>query len=125
MTARVQNAGLARYAAAIVALTHWFQWGTGTGAAASANVVTPTSTTEARSSATMSNTTTTVTNDTITQVGTITALAGKTVTEVGLFDAVGTGSPPTGGNMDSYFDFTGVPLLTGDAIQFTAAVKVA
>lgn len=125
MTARVQNAGLARYAAAMVALAHWFQWGTGTGAAASANAVTTTGTTEARTSATQSNVTTTVTNDTMQSVGSITAAAGVTITEVGLFDAAGTGSPPTGGNMDVYYDFTGVVLLTGDGIAFTSKVKVA
>jgi hypothetical protein len=123
MTARVQNNGLARYAAAAVALSHWFQWGTGSAAAASANVVTTTSTTEARASATMSNTTTTVTNDTMQAVGTITAAGTRAITEVGLFDAAGSGSPPTGGNMDAYWDFSTINLASGDSITFTASVK--
>lgn len=123
MVARVQNNGLARITAALIALNWWLQWGTGSGAAASANAVTTTSTTEARTAATMTQVTTTVTNDTMQAVGTITALGARAITEVGLFDAVGTGGPATGGNMDVYGDFSVINLATGDSIAFT--VKVA
>lgn len=122
MTARVQNAGLARITSLLAAASWWFQWGTGTGAAASANVVTTTTTTEARAAATMSQQTTTITSDKLQAVGTLTAAGARTITEVGLFDAVGTGSPPTGGNMDVYGDFTGIVLATGDSIAFTLGV---
>lgn len=122
MTARVQNAGLARITSLLAAASWWFQWGTGTGAAASANVVTTTTTTEARAAATMSQQTTTVTSDKLQAVGTLTAAGARTITEVGLFDAVGSGSPPTGGNMDVYGDFTGIVLATSDSIAFTLGV---
>lgn len=119
MTARVQNNGLARITTLLAAASWFLQWGTGSAAAATANVVTTTSTTEARSSATTSQGTTTVTNDKFILTGTITAAGTRAITEVGAFDAVGTGSPPTGGNMDIYGDFTVINLSTGDSIAFT------
>lgn len=119
MVARVQNAGLARITSLLAAATWWFQWGTGSGAAATANVVTTTSTTEARVSATMSQQTVTVTSDTLRATGTITAAGTRAITEVGLFDAAGSGSPPTGGNMDMYGDFSVINLASGDSIAFT------
>lgn len=123
MTARTQNAGLARVSSALQALSWWFQWGTGSAAAQSANVVTTTSTTEARAACTPTQQTTTITNDTLQLVGTITAAGTRAITEVGAFDAVGSGSPPTGGNMDYYCDFTVVNLANGDSIQFTMKVQ--
>lgn len=119
MVARVQNAGLARITAALIALSWWLQWGTGSGAAASANVVTTTTTTEARSAATATQQTTTVTNDCMRLVATLVAAGTRAITEVGAFDAVGSGSPPTGGNMDIYGDFTVINLASGDSIAFT------
>lgn len=125
MVARVQDAGLANISAALVtaSVIKFLQWGTGSAAAKSANVVTTTTTTEARTSGTMSSVTTTVTNDTLQVVGTITAAGTRAITEVGVFDAVGSSSPPTGGNMDVYGDFSVVNLASGDSIAFT--VKVA
>lgn len=123
MTARVQNAGLARITSLLTAASWWLQWGTGSAAAATATAVTTTSTTEARTAATMSQQTTTVTNDTMRAVGTITALGTRAITEVGLFDAVGTGGPATGGNMDVYGDFTVINLATNDSIAFTVNVQ--
>jgi hypothetical protein len=119
MVARVQNAGLARITAALIALSWWLQWGTGSAAAASANVVTTTTTTEARASATASQQTTTVTNDCMRLTATITAAGTRAITEVGAFDAVGSGSPPTGGNMDIYGDFSVINLASADSIAFT------
>lgn len=125
MVARVQNNGLARITAALIALNWWLQWGTGSAAAASANAVTTTSTTEARTAGAMSQVTTTVTNDTVQATGTITELSAGpiAITEVGLFDAVGTGGPATGGNMDVYGDFSAINLNSGDSIAFTVKVK--
>lgn len=126
MVSRVQNNGLANITSAWVAyasLPKYLQWGTGTGAAASANVVTTTTTTESRATGTVSQVTTTQTNDTYQVVGTITAAGTRAITEVGVFDAAGSGSPPTGGNMGIYGDFAVINLSTGDAIAFT--VKVA
>ena len=122
MTARVQNAGLARITAALIALSWWLQWGTGSAAAATANVVTTTSTTEARASATPAQGTTTVTNDKMVLTATLTAAGTRAITEVGAFDAAGSGSPPTGGNMDVYGDFSAINLASGDSIAFTINV---
>ena len=122
MVARVQNNGLARITSLLAAASWWLQFGTGSGAAATANVVTTTSTTEARSSATPTQTTKTVTNDQLTLTATLTAAGTRAITEVGAFDAAGTGSPPTGGSMDVYGDFTVINLASGDAITFTVNV---
>jgi hypothetical protein len=122
MTVRVQNNGLARITTALIALSWWLQWGVGSAAAASANVVTTTTTTEARASATAAQATTTVTNDKMTLTATLTAAGARAITEVGAFDAVGTGSPPTGGNMDVYGDFSVINLASGDSIAFTVGV---
>lgn len=119
MVARVQNNGLARITSLLIAASWYLQWGTGSGAAASANVVTTTSTSEARTTASAAQGTTTVTNDKMVLTGTITAAGTRAITEVGVFDAVGTGSPPTGGNMDIYGDFSVINLATGDSIAFT------
>ncbi len=119
MVARVQNNGLARITALLAAASWWLQWGTGSAAAASANVVTTTTTTEARVSATPAQSTGSVTNDRLTLTGTLTAAGTRAITEVGAFDAVGTGSPPTGGNMNIYGDFAVINLGTGDSIAFT------
>lgn len=119
MVARVQNSGLANIVAALVTanVVKFLQWGTGSGAIASANVVT-TAAAEARTSGTMSAVTTTVTNDTVQVVGTITcATTGKTISEVGVMDA------SSAGNLDFYYDFTGVALLVGDSIAFTTKVS--
>lgn len=119
MVARVQNNGLARITAALIALSWYAQWGTGSGANAAANAVTTTSTTEARVLGSASQQTTTVSNDTMRVTATITAAGTRAITEMGLFDAAGTGSPPTGGNMDIYGDFSVINLLTSDSIAFT------
>ena len=119
MVARVQDGGLARITALLIATTWWLQWGTGSGAAKTANVVTTTTTTEARASATPSQQTGSVTNDTFRLIATITAAGARAITEIGAFDAVGSGSPPTGGNMDIYGDFSVINLATNDSIAFT------
>lgn len=122
MVARVQNNGLARITAALAGLNWWLQWGTGSGAAATANVVTTTSTTEARAVATPVQATGTVTNDRLTLTGTLTAAGTRAITEIGAFDAAGAGSPPTGGNMNVYGDFSAINLASGDSIAFTVNV---
>lgn len=122
MTARVQNAGLARITSLLTAASWWLQWGTGSAAAAAATAVTTTTTTEARVAASAAQGTTTITNDKMVLTGTITAAGARTISEIGAFDALGAGSPPTGGSMDVYGDFTGVPLNTGDSIAFTINV---
>ena len=73
-------------------------------------------------SATPAQGTTTVTNDKVTFTGTLTAAGARAITEIGVFDAAGSGSPPTGGNMDVYGDFSVVNLASGDSIAFTVGV---
>lgn len=119
MTARVQNKGLDRITSTLSGINWYIQWGTGSGATASANAVTTTSTTEARVLATATQQTTSVTNDCLQLVATITAAGTRAITEVGAFDATGSGSPPTGGNMDIYGDFSTINLASSDSIQFT------
>jgi hypothetical protein len=124
VSAQVQNAGLANISAALVASAQmkYLQWGTGTGATASATAVTTTGTGEARVAGSLSQATKNVSNDTYQVTGTITASAPRTITEVGVFDGAGSGSPPTGGNMDIYGSFTGVSLNASDSIAFTVQV---
>lgn len=126
MVARVQNAGLAMITSALLgyaSVSKYIQWGTGSAAAATANAVTTTGTAEARTTGTVAQATTTVTNDTLTVTGSITATATRAITEVGLFDAAGTGTPATGGNMDVYADFAVVNLAANDSITFTIKVQ--
>jgi len=125
VVARVQNNGLARITTLLAAAAWHLQWGTGSAAAASANVVTTTTTTEARVAATTSQQTTTVTNDTMRLTGTITAAGARSITEIGAFDAAGSGSPPTGGNMNIYADFGVITLASADSIAFTVDTKFA
>jgi hypothetical protein len=116
MTARIQNAGLARITTALVALSWWLQWGTGSAAVASANDVAAQAS-EARVLATSALGTTTVTNDTLVLTGLITATAPHAITEVGGFDAA------TSGNLGLYSDFAVINLNTGDGIAFTLNLR--
>ena len=118
MTAQVQNNGLARITATLIALPWWVGWGTGSAAAKSATDLVAAAP-EARTAAVAAQGTTTVTNDKIVLTGTITATAARAITEFGAFDAVGTGSPPTGGNMDLYSSVAVINLNVGDSIACT------
>lgn len=119
MAVQIQDSGLAKITAVFAVSSLWFQWGTGTGAAKTANTVTTTGTSEARTAASLSQTTTTVANDTLRATATLTAAETVSITEIGLFDSAGSGSPPTGGNMDLYGDFTAIALTSGDSIAVT------
>ena len=87
-------------------------WGTGAGTTAATDTTLFTEVTP-RVSGTTSQVTTSTTNDTFQVVGTQTAGTSETITNAGLFDA------STSGNLFIKGDFTGVPLSTGDSIQFT------
>ncbi|CAA2139569.1 hypothetical protein [Hyphomicrobium sp. ghe19] len=120
------NAGKAAAAAALVTANalKYLQWGVGSGQTAASTTVNSTSTTtEARVAGTMSSVTTSVTNDTAQIVGTITAAGSRAITEVGVHDAAGSGSPPTGGNMGLYGDFSVINLASGDSIAFTVKLQ--
>lgn len=127
MAVRLQDKGLANVTAALLAYASVFkylQWGVGSDPGASSNVLGSTAgTTEARVAGTVSVITTTVTNDTLQIVGTLTAAAARAITELGIFDAAGSGSPPSGGNMCFYGSFSVINLNTGDSITFTAQTK--
>lgn len=88
-------------------------WGTGAGTALITDTTLFTEAAETRATATITLTTTTVTGDTYNAVGTLTATSGKTITNAGLFDAA------TSGVMMLKGDHAGVPLLTGDSIEYT------
>lgn len=117
------NAGKAIVTAALHAYASrplYLQWGTGSGQGATSNALANTTgTTEARTTGTSSQQTTSVTNDTYRVTGTITAAGARAITEVGVFDAAGSGSPPTSGNMDIYGDFSVINLASADSIAFT------
>lgn len=127
MASLVTNNGLENATAAWHAYSSrakYLQWGTGSGKVATDNAVTTTSTTEARTDGTTSQQTTNTTNDTYQVQGTITAEGTRAITEVGVFDAAGTGSPPSGGNMGIYGDFSVINLASGDSITFTVKVTL-
>lgn len=88
-------------------------WGTGAGTAAVGDTTLFTEASEARVTGVMSSFTTDVTGDTYQVVGTITANGTKTITNAGLFDAT------TVGDMLIKGDFSGIPVLLGDSIEFT------
>lgn len=87
-------------------------WGTGVGTTAATDTTLFTEVLP-RVSGTTSQVTTSTTNDTYQVVGTQTAGTSETITNAGLFDA------STSGNLFIKGDFTGVPLSSGDSIQFT------
>ena len=92
-------------------------WGTGAGVAAVADTTLFVEASEARVAGTTTQETTTVTDDTYQVVGTITADGTKSITNAGLFDA------STVGNLFMKGDFSPVPLVLNDAIQFTMSVQ--
>ena len=102
---------------------HFIGWGTGAtaGSATSTDLSTPAA--EARANGASSQFTTTNANDTFQCVGTLTATGAKTITNVGLFDAVGSGSPPSGGVLFAIFDGLSQALNSGDSIQLTCRVQ--
>lgn len=91
-------------------------WGTGAGTTAATDT-TLFSETGTRVSGTTTQQTTSTTNDTFQVVGTLTAGGSLTITNAGTFDA------STSGNLFVKGDFTGVPLNSGDSIQFTVKVQ--
>ena len=93
-------------------------WGTGAGTTAESDTTLFTEASETRATGTVSQQTTTVTGDTYRVVGTLTATGTKTITNAGLFDAA------TTGNMLIKGDHAGVPLLTGDSIEYTFSLHV-
>lgn len=129
MVSIVTNSGLANAVAAWAAYAsraRYLQWGVGSGQTTSSNDLNDkTGTTEARVEGTTSQEDGTVTGDTYQVTGTITAEDARAITELGVFDAAGSGSPPSGGNMGIYGDFSVINLGNGDQISFTVQVQAA
>ena len=90
-------------------------WGTGAGTTGATDTTLFTEVLP-RVSGTTSQVTNSTTNDTYQVVGTQTAGTTETITNAGLFDA------STSGNLFVKGDFTGIPLNSGDSIQFTFKV---
>lgn len=91
-------------------------WGTGAGTTAATDTTLFTEVLP-RVSGTTSQVTTSTTNDTYQVVGTQTAGTTETITNAGIFDNT------TGGNLFVKGDFSGIPLNSGDSIQFTFKVQ--
>ena len=129
MANQVQNAGLGNISAAwhnYASRARYLQWGVGTGQAKSAtDLASKTGANEARVAGTTAQDTTAVSNDTYKVTGTITAAGTLAVTELGVFDAAGTGTPASGGNMGIYADFAAINLNANDSIAFTVKVAFA
>lgn len=100
-------------------LSIYIGWGTGAGTAAKGDTDLFTAATEARVAATESQ----PTADKNQWVAQITANAGKTITNGGAFDAAGSGSPPSGGNLIVHGDHTGIVLASGDKIEYTITLE--
>ena len=88
-------------------------WGSGSGTTGDADTTLFDEESEARVTGAVTTETTNVTDDTYKVVGTITAEGTKTITNAGVFDAA------TNGELFIKGDFTGIPLNTGDSIEFT------
>lgn len=98
------------------------QWGTSATAEAKTQTTLVAAAAEARVAGTSSQVTVTVSNDTYQVTGTITSSSGQTIQEVGLFDAAGSGSPATGGNMFMRGVHGSTTLNSGDGISYTIKV---
>jgi hypothetical protein len=99
----------------VVTTGKYISWGTGAGTADKADTTLFTEATESRVEATITQ----PAADKIQWVATMTCnLTGKTITNAGNFVATSGGSPIVHG------DFTGVPVTSGDTIQFTITLEI-
>lgn len=126
MASLVTNLGLANITAAwhaYASRARYLQWGVGSGqGVTSTDLADKTGTTEARTAGTSSVETETTTGDKYRVVGTIVALGALAITEVAVFDAAGSGTPPSTGNMCIYGDFSAINLSADDSISYTVDV---
>ena len=102
-------------AGATIPLMKWVAWGTGAGAESAANTALSTEASEARVVGVLSQ----PTADVDRCVGTITATGTKTITECGRFNQLA-----VGGTMLVRSLFTGIPMVSGDRIEFTQDLQV-
>ncbi len=121
MATLLTNTGIKGIIAKLNATTppKYIAWGTGGSVAPDATDTTlETESAEARTEGTNTIVTEEVTDDTYQVVGIITSLSGQTISEVGLLSADENGDLYVRGN------FTGIPLETDDAIQFTVKTRI-
>jgi len=119
MTAQLQDQGSQLLIAALGS-NFWFQWGRGSNAPTSATGVTA-SGTEGRVQAVVTSG-----SNSVNLVGTILSNADgvRAITEVGVFDSAGSGTPPTGGNMIAYVDFSAVNIqFAGEGATFNITIE--
>lgn len=108
-----------RATGAVATDMQYIGWGTGSGQTESDTQLAAEDT-DGRATGTVTRTTTAVTNDTKQNVGTITSTGTKTISEAGEFDAATEGT----GVMGTYGDFTGIPQVADDSIEFTITNQV-
>ena len=101
----------------------YIQWGTSSTAESASQTTLVAAAPEARVAGSSSQVTVSQTNDTYQVTGSLTSTSGATIQEVGLFDAAGTGSPATGGNMFVRGVHTAKVLAAGDGINYTIKVS--
>lgn len=94
----------------VLTVMKWVAWGTGAGAEAVGNTALSTEASEARVVGVLSQ----PSADTDRCVGTITANGTKTITECGRFNQLA-----VGGTLYVRSLFTGIPMVSGDRIEFT------
>jgi hypothetical protein len=122
MAAMIVDTGKASITALLVASTDkYVGWGTSATAEAHGQTdLQAAGANESRATGTPTQQTTTYTNDTWQVLGQITcATAGKTIQEVGVFDAAGTGTPASGGNLILRAVHGAQILNVGDSIEYT------
>lgn len=102
----------------------FIQWGTGGTAEAITQTALATPANEARTSGTSSQVTTTTTSDTYQVTGSIVSAGSQTIQEVALFDAVGSGSPATGGTMFLRAVHSSQVLALNDSIAYTIKMQL-
>lgn len=102
-------------AGATMPLMKWVAWGTGATAEAVGNTALATEASEARVVGVLSQ----PAADVDRCVGTITASGTKTITECGRFNQLA-----VGGTMLVRSLFTGIPMVSGDRIEFTQDLQV-
>lgn len=101
--------------------TQYVGWGTSATTAVKGDTNLGTAATEARVAGTRSQ----VLADKLQWLATITADGGKTIKEVGLFDAAGSGSPPSGGNLIIHANHTdAVMSAAGDKVDYTITLEM-
>lgn len=62
--------------------------------------------------------------DVLQMVGTFTANGTKTLKEAGIFDAAGSGSPPSGGNLLIHGTFADAPVASGYTVVITVTLEI-